>query len=58
MGLTLCHPGRRHTKVRAKLAQGGTAPLGNTPEEFATMIGQQIELVGKIVKSAGIVPAD
>jgi len=44
--------------VRAKLAQGGTAPLGNTPEQFAAMIAQQTELVGKIVQAARIAPTD
>ena len=44
--------------VRAKLASGGTQAVGNTPEEFTTMIRAQIDLVGKIVKAAGIQPSD
>ena len=46
------------TEVRAKLASGGTQATGNTPEEFAAMIRAQIDLVGRIVKSAGIQPSD
>ncbi|OFZ97364.1 MAG: hypothetical protein A3H35_20050 [Betaproteobacteria bacterium RIFCSPLOWO2_02_FULL_62_17] len=45
-------------EVRAKLASGGTQATGNTPEEFTAMIRAQIDLVGRIVKSAGIQPSD
>ena len=45
-------------EVRAKLASGGTQATGNTPEEFAAMIRAQIDLVGRIVKAAGIQPSD
>ena len=44
--------------VRAKLASGGTQATGNTPEEFTAMIRAQIDLVGRIVKTAGIQPTD
>ena len=43
--------------VRARLAQGGTAPVGNTPQQFADMIQEQTELVGRIVRAAGIRPS-
>lgn len=45
-------------EVRAKLAPGGTFPLGNTPEEFAAMVREQTELVGRIVKAAAITPTE
>jgi tripartite-type tricarboxylate transporter receptor subunit TctC len=45
-------------EVRTKLAPGGTFPLGNTPEEFGAMLRQQTDLVGRIVKSAGIEPTE
>ena len=45
-------------EVRAKLASGGTQATGNTPEEFTAMIRAQIDLVGRIVKTAGIQPSD
>jgi len=45
-------------EVRAKLAPGGTFPLGNTPEEFATMVREQTDLVGRIVRAAAITPTE
>jgi tripartite-type tricarboxylate transporter receptor subunit TctC len=44
--------------VRAKMLQGGIAPIANTPDEFAALITQQTELVGRIVKAAKIEPTD
>ena len=41
--------------VRAKLAEGYFEVItNNTPEEFQAQLARQIELVGKIVKAAGI----
>jgi tripartite-type tricarboxylate transporter receptor subunit TctC len=45
-------------EVRAKMQQGGIAPVANTPEEFAAQIQRQTELVGRIVRSAKIEPTD
>ena len=46
-------------EIRAKLADQHFEVITNeTPEEFAAQIKRQIDLVGKIVKSAGIKPAD
>jgi tripartite-type tricarboxylate transporter receptor subunit TctC len=45
-------------EVRTKLALGGTQPVGNTPEEFSAMLKRQTDLVGKIVKLAGIEPME
>jgi len=45
-------------EVRARLAKGGTQPVGNTPEEFAAMIRRQTDLVGQIVKAAKIEPVE
>jgi len=44
--------------VKAKLADIAFDPIANTPEEFAALIRKQIELVGSIVKAAGIQPTD
>jgi hypothetical protein len=46
------------TDGRAKLFEAGFDVVGNTPEEFALMIRNQIELVGKILKSTGMKLAD
>jgi tripartite-type tricarboxylate transporter receptor subunit TctC len=46
------------TEGRAKLFEAGFDVVGNTPEEFALMIRNQIELVGKILKSTGMKLAD
>ena len=43
-------------EAKAKLAQGGYEIIGNTPEEFAAEIRHEIDLIGRIVKSAGIKP--
>jgi tripartite-type tricarboxylate transporter receptor subunit TctC len=45
-------------EVQAKLAQGGAQPIANTPEEFTAMLKRQTELVGRIVKTAGIEPVE
>jgi tripartite-type tricarboxylate transporter receptor subunit TctC len=42
--------------VRAKLASLGAEPVGNTPAEFAAMIGSESAKWGKIVRDAGIKP--
>ena len=39
---------------RAKLFEAGFDVVGNTPEEFTLMLRNQIELVGKILKSTGM----
>jgi tripartite-type tricarboxylate transporter receptor subunit TctC len=44
--------------TRAKLADIGFDPIANTPEEFAALIRSQIELVGRVVKAAGIQATD
>jgi tripartite-type tricarboxylate transporter receptor subunit TctC len=44
--------------TRAKLADIGFEPIANTPEEFSALIRRQIELIGRIVKAAGIQPTD
>jgi tripartite-type tricarboxylate transporter receptor subunit TctC len=46
-------------EIRDKLAQGGFEARTNaTPEDFAGQIKRQIDLVGRIVKAAGIKPSD
>jgi len=42
--------------AHAKLLQGGYEIIGSTPEQFAARMRHEIELVGKIVKAAGIKP--
>ena len=43
-------------EAKGKLLQGGYEVIGNTPEEFASEIRHEIELIGRIVKAAGIKP--
>jgi tripartite-type tricarboxylate transporter receptor subunit TctC len=45
-----------HPSVKAKYAAAGSEAVGSTPEVFAAQIRRQIELVGRIVKAAGIQP--
>ncbi len=45
-------------EVKAKINAAGFNALGNTPEEFAALIKRQTDLVGRIVKSAGIQPTE
>ena len=45
-------------EVKAKLAQGGTVPVFTTPDEFATLIRRQTDLVGQIVQAAKIEPTE
>ncbi len=40
--------------VRAKMAELGLEPVGNTPEQFDTFISTEIEKWAKVVKAAGI----
>src|SRR6185436_15556217 len=47
-----------NSAVKAKLAAIGTETRGMPPEDFAANIRRQKELVGKIVKTAGIQPQD
>lgn len=42
--------------VRTKLDELATPPIGNSPEEFATMMKQGLEAYGKAIKAAGIKP--
>jgi tripartite-type tricarboxylate transporter receptor subunit TctC len=44
--------------TKAKLSEVGFDPIANSPEEFAALIRRQIDLVGRIVKAAGIQPTD
>ena len=46
------------TEVRDKLTGLGFDVVGNTPEQFATLIRNDIERFGKLVKAAGIKSAD
>jgi tripartite-type tricarboxylate transporter receptor subunit TctC len=41
-------------EVRSKMVEAGFVVLGGTPEELAAMIRRQTDLVGRIVKAAGI----
>ena len=45
-------------KTRARLLEVGFNPLGNTPEEFAAQIRRETEVIGRIVKAAGIQPIE
>jgi tripartite-type tricarboxylate transporter receptor subunit TctC len=45
-------------ELRAKAAQDGFDLIGNTPEEFAAQIKKDIELAGRLVKTAKIEPTD
>jgi len=36
----------------------GFDPVANSPEQFAAMIKRDLELVGRVVKAAGIQPTD
>ena len=42
--------------ARTKLLQGGYEIIGSTPEEFAALIRHETDMIGKIVKAAGIKP--
>jgi tripartite-type tricarboxylate transporter receptor subunit TctC len=42
--------------VKAKMLQAGYDLIGSTPEDFATHIRHEIEVIGKVVKAAGIKP--
>ena len=44
--------------VRGKLEASGMNVIGNTPEQFATMIQRGFEVYGAVVKSAGLQPED
>ena len=44
----------RLPEVRERLAATGTDPVGSTPEEFAAEINRQLELLGKVIKAAGM----
>ncbi len=45
-------------EIRAKLGDAGFEVIANTPEDFGALIRRQVELVGRIVKAAGIQPTD
>ena len=42
--------------ARTKLIKGGYEIIGNTPDEFSPVIRHETQLIGKIVKAAGIKP--
>ena len=42
--------------LRAKLADLGLEPIGNSPDEFAAIIKSEIPKWGKVIKDAGIKP--
>ncbi len=44
----------RLPEVRERLAATGTDPVGSTPEEFAAEIKRQLEILGKVIKAAGM----
>jgi len=44
----------RQTDVRARLADAGVEPVGNTPAEFDAWIKTEIEKWARVVKAAGI----
>lgn len=44
----------RSPDLKDYLASLGAEPLGNTPEQFATLIGAEIAKYAKVVKAAGI----
>jgi tripartite-type tricarboxylate transporter receptor subunit TctC len=44
--------------TQEKLAKIGFVPIANSPEEFSALIKKQIDLIGRIVKAAGIKPVD
>jgi tripartite-type tricarboxylate transporter receptor subunit TctC len=41
-------------EIRAKFAELGTEPVGNTPDEFAAVIKKEIPEWAKVIKEAGI----
>ncbi len=41
-------------EVLERLAASGSDPVGNTPDEFAAHIRRELELFGKVIKTAGI----
>ena len=43
-------------EARSKLEQMGFDAVPNTPEQFTAMIASDLELVGRVVKAAGIQP--
>jgi len=45
-------------EVKAKINETGFNVINSTPEEFAARLKREIDLVGKIVKSAGIEPTE
>jgi len=45
-------------EVKAKINAGGFDTLGSAPEEFTALLKRQTDLVGRIVKSAGIQPTE
>ncbi len=45
-------------ELRAKAAQDGFDLIGNSPEEFAQQIKKDIEVAGRLVKTAKIEPTD
>ena len=42
--------------VRAKLADQGLEGIGNSPDEFATVIKSEIPKWAKVIKESGIKP--
>ena len=48
------HEAMNDPEIKARINEAGFNTLGNSPEEFTALIRSQIDLVGRIVKSAGI----
>ncbi|MBI4190624.1 MAG: tripartite tricarboxylate transporter substrate binding protein [Betaproteobacteria bacterium] len=46
----------RLPEVRERLAATGSDPIGSTPDEFAAEIKRQLDVLGKVIKAAGIQP--
>ena len=42
--------------VRARLGDGAMIVIGNTPEKFAAMLKNGIDVYGRLIKTAGIQP--
>lgn len=46
----------KYGDIGAQLAALGMEPVGEGPDEFATMIAHEVDTITKVVESAGLKP--
>ena len=53
-GVVMHHQVLRLPEVKATLASFSAEPVGNTPEEFAVIVGSEVAKFDRVVKAANI----